>query len=129
MRTSVCSCLVHPLLGIWLAIQACDLTGDRTGHPLVRRLVLNPQSYTSQGHVCFHIYLIGQKLFQLYLAEREGGMSLFQLPMWCPAKTRVLLIFPQFFYFIIFSLTRGPFFIAFRKRGRESKKHQCKREA
>ena len=28
--------LVHPLLGIWPATQACDLTGSRTGNPLVR---------------------------------------------------------------------------------------------
>ena len=40
---------VHPLLGTWPAIQACALTGNRTGDPLVRRPVLNPLSHTSQG--------------------------------------------------------------------------------
>ena len=29
--------------------QACALTGNPTGNPLVRRLVLNPLSRTSQG--------------------------------------------------------------------------------
>ena len=31
------------------ATQACALTGDRTGDPLVHRLALNPLSNTSQG--------------------------------------------------------------------------------
>ena len=39
----------HPLLGTWPAAQACALTGDRTGDPLVHRPVLNPLSHTSQG--------------------------------------------------------------------------------
>ena len=30
--------------------QACALTGNQTGNPLVCRLVLNPLSHTSQGH-------------------------------------------------------------------------------
>ena len=37
-----------PLLGTWLATQACALTGNRTGNSLVRRPALNPLSYTSQ---------------------------------------------------------------------------------
>ena len=41
--------LVCPLLGTWPATQACALTGNRTGNPLVPRLVLNALSYTSQG--------------------------------------------------------------------------------
>ena len=41
--------LEHPLLGTWPATQACALTGNRTGDPLVRRPVLNPLSYTGQG--------------------------------------------------------------------------------
>ena len=36
------------LLGTSPATQACTLTGNRTGNPLVRRLVLNPLSHTSQ---------------------------------------------------------------------------------
>ena len=38
-----------PQLGIWPATQACALTGNQTGNPLVRRPVLNPLSHTSQG--------------------------------------------------------------------------------
>ena len=41
--------LTHPLLGNWPATQAYALTGNRTCDPLVRRLVLNPLSHTSQG--------------------------------------------------------------------------------
>ena len=41
--------LTHPLLGTWLVNQACALTGNWTGDPLVRRPALNPLSYTSQG--------------------------------------------------------------------------------
>ena len=39
----------HPLL----ATQACALTGNQTGDPLVRRPTLSPLSHTSQG---FSIY-------------------------------------------------------------------------
>ena len=41
--------LTRPLLGTWPATQACVLTGNRTGDPLVCRLALNPLSHTSQG--------------------------------------------------------------------------------
>ena len=41
--------LVCPQLGTWPATQACALTGNQTGDLLVRRPVLNPLSYTSQG--------------------------------------------------------------------------------
>ena len=44
--------LTHPLLGTWPATQACALTGNRTSDLSVRRLVLNPLSYTSQGIMC-----------------------------------------------------------------------------
>ena len=40
--------LVHPLLGTWPTIQACALTGNGTGDPLVRRLVLNPLSHRAK---------------------------------------------------------------------------------
>ena len=43
---SVCGCLS---LGTWPATQARALTGNRTSDPLIRRLVLNPLSHTSQG--------------------------------------------------------------------------------
>ena len=41
---------VHaPLLRNCPATQACALTGNQTGDPLVHRLALNPLSLTSQG--------------------------------------------------------------------------------
>ena len=45
--------LMHPPLGTWPTIQACALTGNQTGDPLVRRLALSPLSYTSQGQTAF----------------------------------------------------------------------------
>ena len=44
------TCLI---LGTWPATQACVLTGNRTGDPLVRRPALNPLSYSSQGKFTF----------------------------------------------------------------------------
>ena len=41
--------LVHTLLGTWPATQACALTRNRTGDPLVHRPALNTLSHTSQG--------------------------------------------------------------------------------
>ena len=32
--------LTRPLLGTWPTTQACALTGNRTGNPLIRRLAL-----------------------------------------------------------------------------------------
>ena len=43
--------LTCPLLGTWPETQACVLTGNQTGDPLVHKLVLNPLSHTSQGYV------------------------------------------------------------------------------
>ena len=49
-ETSMCGCLLHaPLLGTWPVTQACALTGNQTGNPLVRRPAFNPLSHTSQG--------------------------------------------------------------------------------
>ena len=41
--------LACPLLGTWLATQACALTGNWTGDLLVCRPTLSPLSHTSQG--------------------------------------------------------------------------------
>ena len=41
--------LMHPLLGTWPETQACALTGNQTGNPLVSKLALNPLSHTNQG--------------------------------------------------------------------------------
>ena len=54
----MCGCLLHaPRLGTWPATQACVLTGNQTGDPLVCRSVLNPLSHTSQGYF-FLIFLL-----------------------------------------------------------------------
>ena len=45
-----------PLLGAGPATQACALTGNGTCDLLVRRPVLSPVSYTSQG--CFLFFLL-----------------------------------------------------------------------
>ena len=48
-ETSVWLSLACPLLVTWPTTQACALTGNRTGDPWVRRLVLSPLSHASQG--------------------------------------------------------------------------------
>ena len=47
--------LTLSLLGTWPATQACALTENSTGDPLVHRLALNPLSYTSQGDYIFFL--------------------------------------------------------------------------
>ena len=44
--------LTCPQLGTWPTTQACALTGNRTGDPLVHRLALNPLSHISQNSLC-----------------------------------------------------------------------------
>ena len=41
--------LMCPLLGTWPTTQACAMTGNQTGDPLVHRPAVNPLSYASQG--------------------------------------------------------------------------------
>ena len=48
--------LLCPLLGTWPVTQVRALTGNRTFNPLVRRLVLNPLSRTSQGSLYFFFF-------------------------------------------------------------------------
>ena len=45
-----CAC---PLPGTWPTTQACALTGNRTGNPLLCRPALSPLSLTSQGNLLF----------------------------------------------------------------------------
>ena len=44
------------LLKTWPATQACTLTGNRTGDPLFRMLVLNSLNHTSQGSVWLNLF-------------------------------------------------------------------------
>ena len=46
---------MHPSQGTWPTTQACALTGNQTGDPLVCRPVLNPQSHSSQGRKYFSL--------------------------------------------------------------------------
>ena len=55
-RENVCLPLVCPLLGTWPTTQACALTGNWTGNPLVCRSALNPLSHTSQGWNLHHFF-------------------------------------------------------------------------
>ena len=60
--------LTCSLLGTWPATQACALTGNRTGNPLVCRPALNPLSHASQGSfLAFitHVILLGGHLGRL----------------------------------------------------------------
>ena len=45
--------VVCPPQGSWPATQACALTGNQSGDPLVLRPVLHPLSHTSQGYSIF----------------------------------------------------------------------------
>ena len=46
----MCGCLLHAApTGTQSTIQACALTGNRTGDPLFSRPAFNPLSHTSQG--------------------------------------------------------------------------------
>ena len=50
----MCGCHLHgPSPGTWPTTQACVLTGNWTGNPLILRPELNPLSHTSQGK-CFY---------------------------------------------------------------------------
>ena len=52
-NTDVCLLLMYPLLGTWPTTQACALTGNRTGNPLVCRPALNLLRHTNQGKTLF----------------------------------------------------------------------------
>ena len=70
--------LEHPLLGTWPATQACALSGNWTGNLLVRRPMLYPLSYTSQGPIL--IFVCGNFsswfLFLVHLFSNEKtGLS------------------------------------------------------
>ena len=50
--------LTCPQLGTWPTTQACALTGNQTGDPLVCTPALNPLGYTSQGQFGFIYFTI-----------------------------------------------------------------------
>ena len=61
--------LMYPQLGIQPATQACALTGNWTGYPLVHRPGLNPLSHTSQGKR-FWVFFF-KDFIDLFFRERE----------------------------------------------------------
>ena len=63
--------LMCPLLGTWPATQACALTGNRTGDPLVCRLPLKPLSHTSQGEKIYFTYFTHTYTFAKFLWNKE----------------------------------------------------------
>ena len=67
-NTNVWLPLVRPLLGTWLGSQTCVLTGNQTCDPLVRSLVLNPLSHTSQG-------LSGILIFAIPISEKHFSVQ------------------------------------------------------
>ena len=56
--------LTHLLLGTWLATQACALTGNQTGDPLVPKQVLNPLSHAAQGYFSISLLPFAAKLLK-----------------------------------------------------------------
>ena len=61
---------VHHQLGPGTTTQACALTGNQTGDPLVCRLALNPLSQASQGSTQEFIDLLGLRLSRVSLPDR-----------------------------------------------------------
>ena len=80
-----------PVLGTWPTIQACVLTGNWTGYPLVCRLALNALSHTSWGYR-FHLSLhlgatVSSLLVHLHIvASVQFGLSWAEGAL-CPQHT------------------------------------------
>ena len=58
-ETSMCGCLSHApnWVGAWRTTQACALTGNWAGDPLVLKPALSPLILTSQGSIFLNISL------------------------------------------------------------------------
>ena len=55
------------IYGTWPATQACALSGNRTGDPLVCKPALSPLSHTSQGGLCISVVVVVTSLSFLIL--------------------------------------------------------------
>ena len=62
--------LASPHRGTWPAPQACALTGNRTGDPLVCRLALSPLSHTSQDTV-----MLNGRGVSVFREEKPSGVD------------------------------------------------------
>ena len=69
--------LTYILLEAWPATQACALTGNRTGDPLVLRPVLNPLSHISQSYnsIILKTILFVYCLIDAMLGKHSLGLS------------------------------------------------------
>ena len=79
--------LTHSLLGTWPATQACALTGNWTGDPLVRRLVFNLLSHTNQDWFFFLRFYLFLEEGEWREKERETNINVWLPPMWPPLGT------------------------------------------
>ena len=73
---------MHPLLGTWPTTQACVLTENWTGDPLVHRPALNSLSHTNQGtiHEYFKVdTLLLTKFCILFRFPHSGSVSVLPL--------------------------------------------------
>ena len=93
---SVWLSLVHPQLETWPATQACALTGNRTGDPLVHWLVQNSLSHTSQGSSL--IYFFSALEFSKYRSFTSLVKSIPRYFIFLLAKINE--IFSQFLFLI-----------------------------
>ena len=83
---NVCLPLANSQLGTWPGTQACALTGNQTGNPLVPRPALSPQSHNMQGSSGFLIPQIKFYWWQLpghlLLNKCQAFDSLIEVSLW-----------------------------------------------
>ena len=92
----------------WVATQACAMTGNRTGDPLVHGLVLNPLSHTSQGKSSDSCQPTIDTIIQatithawisvsawLLTAVPDSHLSLYSLQNYSPARITLLKCKPD----------------------------------
>ena len=68
------------------ATQACALTGDRTGDPLIHWVAFNPLSYTSQGYVSFKLLFITYENADVIYSEDHGTSLPYVVLIQCFSK-------------------------------------------
>ena len=93
----MCGCLSRtPHWGTWPTTQACALTGNRTGDPLVQRSVFNPLSHSSQGKIYVLCICTTEKgeIHQRYLLEKKTKLSICTWPVCSPHSCENGLLCP-----------------------------------
>ena len=74
--------LMCSLLETCPTTQACSLTGNQTGDPLVHRLALNPLSHTSQGRIFNNQMTIGPAVSKQHNSRTSTDFRLFTIVTW-----------------------------------------------